>query len=690
MNPPLTSERLRRKAIVYVRQSSMLQVTHNLESQRRQYGLATRAQELGFHDIEVIDEDLGRSGSGCVERPGFERLVAQVCSGEVGGVICVEASRLARNGRDWHHLIELCGLVDTVIIDPEGIYDPNVTNDRLLLGLKGTMSEFELNLIRQRSREAIQQKASRGELQFRLPAGLCWNVDHIELEPDQRIQQALRLVFQKMEELGSARQVFLWFRQQQLSVPVRAPDGKLIWKPPRYSTVMYILSNPFYAGAYSFGRTQIRTRVVDGRARKTRGYRRRDQQQWRVLIRDHHPSYITWERYEQNQRMIEANAHMKSRTQPKAGRGGRALLAGLLRCRRCGRMLKVNYTGAGGTVLRYSCSGEPLDNPGCQCISFGGLKADELVVQQILAAVSGNAIEAALQAAEQERMRQREHRRSLELGIEQARYQARLAERRYEAVDPEQRLVAGELEARWNLALERAREAEAKCADFDQQLETAAIPSQDLLVSLAHDLPAAWSAAADMRLKQRIVHLVLREIIADVHQPSREVTLILHWAGGRHSEVRWTKNKVGLHGRSNLTAVEVIGKMAGKFPDDEIAKTLNRQRQRTGSEHSWTAQRVAYTRTNHNLPVFQENDREEPTMTLQRAAKRLQVSAPAVRRLIARGALPARQIVNCAPWQIPEEALDSEAVKQALERIGQRQGVRTLKDNRQQQIFSDT
>ncbi|HUD99620.1 MAG TPA: recombinase family protein, partial [Bryobacteraceae bacterium] len=182
------------------------------------------------------------------------RLVTQVCSGDVGGVICVEASRLARNGRDWHRLIELCALVDTVIIDPEGIYDPSVTNDRLLLGLKGTMSEFELNLIRQRSREAIKQKASRGELQFRLPFGLCWNGDHIEMESDQHIQQVIKLIFQKMEELGSVRQVFLWFCQEQLQVPVRALDGKVVWKRPGYSTLRYVLSNPFYAGAYAFGR----------------------------------------------------------------------------------------------------------------------------------------------------------------------------------------------------------------------------------------------------------------------------------------------------------------------------------------------------------------------------------------------------------------------------------------------------
>ena len=687
MNPKVTSERLRRRAIVYVRQSSMLQVTHNLESQRRQYGLAAHARDLGFHDIEVIDEDLGRSGSGCVERPGFQRLVTNVCSGEVGGVFCVEASRLARNGRDWHHLIELCALVDTVIIDPEGVYDPRVANDRLLLGLKGTMSEFELDLLRQRSREAIKQKASRGELQFRLAAGLCWIGDRIELEPDQHIQHSLRLVFQKLEELGSVRQVLLWFRQEQLSIPVRNPDGQVTWRAPRYSTVKYILSNPFYAGAYAFGRTQVRTRVVDGRARKTMGHRRAPQH-WSVLIRDHHPGYITWERYEQNQRMIESNAHMKSRMLPKAGRGGRALLAGLLRCRRCGRMLKVNYTGAGGTVLRYTCGGEPLDHPGGPCISFGGLKADELVAQQLLAAVSGNAIEAALLAAEQERSRQQEHRRSLELALEQVRYQARLAERRYEAVDPDQRLVARELETRWNVALERVREAETQCQEFDRQRATSGLPSRDLLVSLAHDLPAVWRSATDSKLKQRIVHLVLREIMADVDE--REVTLVLHWAGGRHSEVHWTKNKIGLHRRSNLAAVDVIQQMAGKLPDDEIALTLNRQRQRTGSGHSWTAERVAYTRKNHNLPEFQESADAAPTMTLQQAAQRLQVSVTAVRRLIARGVLAARQIVNYAPWQIPAHELESEPVKRALAHLGHKRGVQTLTNDQQQDMFSDT
>jgi DNA invertase Pin-like site-specific DNA recombinase len=211
MNPKLTSDRLRRRAVIYIRQSSPGQVMHNHESQRRQYGLADRARELGFQEVTVIDEDLGRSGSGLVERPGFQRLVAEVCSGEVGAVFCIEASRLARNGRDWHHLIELCGMVGSVVVDPDGIYDPAIINDRLLLGLKGTMSEFELNLLRQRSLEAIRQKAGRGELQFLLPVGLCWTgTGKIEKDADRRVQQAIHLVFTKMTELGSVRQVLLW------------------------------------------------------------------------------------------------------------------------------------------------------------------------------------------------------------------------------------------------------------------------------------------------------------------------------------------------------------------------------------------------------------------------------------------------------------------------------------------------
>jgi DNA invertase Pin-like site-specific DNA recombinase len=356
MNPKLTAERLRRRAIVYIRQSSMGQVIHNQESQRRQYGLADKARELGFRDVTVIDDDLGRSGSGFVERPGFQRLVGEVCGGTIGAIFCIEASRLARNGRDWHHLIELCGLVRAVVIDPEGVYDPRSPNDRLLLGLRGTMNEYELHLLQQRSLEAMRQKARRGEFQCALPAGYCWAPSgKIEIDPDRRVQQAIRSVSDRFRTLGSARQVLMEFRSQGMQLPVHhsgRSSSNIIWRAPVYHTILAILTNPVFAGAYAFGKTEPRPAVVDGRARKTVGHRR-PIDEWGVLIKDHHPAYITWEQFERNQKTLRENNFMRTGSERKAGRGGHGLLTGL-RCRRCGRMLYTYYTGR-GDVVRYAC-----------------------------------------------------------------------------------------------------------------------------------------------------------------------------------------------------------------------------------------------------------------------------------------------------------------------------------------------
>jgi DNA invertase Pin-like site-specific DNA recombinase len=309
VNPKLTSDRLRRRAVVYVRQSSPGQVIHNQEASVDSTHWVDRAHELGFKETVVIDDDLGRSGSGLVERPGFQRLVGEVCTGEVGAVFCIEASRLARNGRDWHHLIELCGMVGVVVVDPDGVYDPAIINDRQLLGLIGTMSEFELNLLRQRSIEAIRQKAQRGELQYCLPAGYLWTTEgKIEMDLDQRARQALGSVFAKLTELGSVRQVLLWFRRERIELPTTDQSvGRTVWKLPIYNIVLKILSNPIYAGAYAFGKTHARTSIVDGRARKTTGHKKA-RCEWTVLLRDHHSGYISWEQYDHNQAMIAANA----------------------------------------------------------------------------------------------------------------------------------------------------------------------------------------------------------------------------------------------------------------------------------------------------------------------------------------------------------------------------------------------
>jgi DNA invertase Pin-like site-specific DNA recombinase len=670
MNPKLTVDRLRRRAVVYIRQSSPGQVLHHLESQRLQYGLVERARHLGFSDVRVIDDDLGRSGDGCVERPGFEHLVAEVCSGEVGAVFCLEASRLARNGRDWHHLIELCGMVDAVVVDGDGIYDPTIINDRLLLGLKETMSEYELHLLRQRSLEARRQKARRGELEFNLPVGFCWSAHgKMEKDPDQRVQQAIELVFSKMMELGSVRQVLVWFRKQNFSLPALShhpEEPKLIWKPPVYRTVWAILTNPLYAGAYVYGRREVRMQIVEGRARKSKGHRK-PRSEWSVLIREHHRGYVDWEQYERIQAMIAANTHMKSNGEAKAGRGGRALLSGMVRCRRCGRMLHVSYVGKEHTIPRYDCNDAHVHQAERRCLSFSGLWVDEAVTKEVLEAISGNAVEAALEAAEQMEQRRHELRQSLILELEQARYEARLAARRYEAVDPDQRLVAAELESRWNAALQKTRELEQRLQEFDLGIKNVSLPSKELLLSLAQDLPAVWNApSTDMRLKQRIMRMLIEEIVADIDESSREIVLLIHWAGGRHSELRLKKRETGQHRWcTSVEAVEVVRQMAGRFDDQLIASTLNRLGMRTGIGNTWDKTRVCSLRHHHRFPGF---DPQHPrtTVTLKEAAQRLQVSAKSVRHMIAEKKLPATQVVEYAPWEIPVEALDSQDVRRIV------------------------
>ena len=663
----VTADHLKRRAIVYVRQSSPVQVANNLESQRRQYGLADHARQLGFRLVEIIDEDLGRSGSGQVERPGFAKLVAEVCTGSVGAVFCIEASRLARNGRDWHHLIELCGLVRAIVVDPDGVYDPGLLNDRLLLGLKGTMSEFELNLLRQRCQEAIRQKARRGELQFALPIGYRWAPNgKVERDPDRRIQQAVELVFAKMGECGSARQVLLWFRAEKVSLPalMYGESGReLIWKLPVYNTIWHILRNPMYAGGYAFGKTEARTRVVEGRARKTIGHSK-PVENWTVLIRDHHPGYITWEQYERNQALLADNAHMKSRMEPKAGRGGRSLLAGLLRCRRCGRMLHVAYSGTRRQVPRYHCRGAHLNHGAAWCISFGGLRVDEAIANEILKAVEGNAIEAAVAAATRIAEQRHQQRKALELELDQAQYEARLASRRYEAVDPDNRLVAAELESRWNAALRRVDEVENRVRHLAAAVDgSAKIPDKQTLLSLAQDLPLVWHAeTTDMRLKQRITRILIQEIIADVDEAAGESLLVIHWAGGRHSELRVKKNQTGHHSRcTSLEAIEIIRRMAGRFPDEQIAATLNRLGLKTGSGNNWVELRVRTARSYHGLRSYDPQLRQN-MLTLEEASERLGVSHKIVRRLIDSKMISATQVVPWAPWEIPAESIQAEQV----------------------------
>lgn len=670
MTSKLTDEHLSRRAIVYIRQSTPGQVQENRESQRRQYELADRARELGFRQVDVIDDDLGRSGSGLKERPGYQRLVAEVCAGDVGAVLCIEASRLARNGRDWHYLVDFCGLVGAVVIDAEGIYDPRIPNDRLLLGLKGTMSEFELSLFRQRSFEAIRAKARRGELQFCLPIGLCWNTDgRVELEPDLRVREAIALVFKKFVELGSIRQTHLWLRQNAIALPSGTygnPTRKAVWKLPVYNTVHGVITNPMYAGAYAFGKTGDRTRIVDDRARRTRGHIK-PRIDWAVLLVDHHPGYISWQDFERNQRVVAENAHMQKRMEPKAGRGGRGLLGGLLRCRRCGRMLHVTYAGLNSRVVRYACQGAHVNHGTTRCISFGGLRVDEAVARTLLEAVAPLAIEAAAQAASDASKHMADRQRVLSLELEQSRYEAGLAARRFESVDPANRLVAAELERRWNATLVHSQELERRLEDLNKQEYGERVPSVDDLAQLAQRLPSVWNSdTADMKLKQRIVRLLVRDIIADVDDDASEIVLVTHWHGGRHTEMRVAKNRTGKHGRcTNEQATDVIRRMAERWPDEMIATTLNRIGLRTGTGTTWNERKVYSVRHRLSLPAYDPSARNG-VLTLGEAAEALGASETLIRTLIRNGALAATQIAPGAPYEIDASILKDKSLRRAV------------------------
>jgi DNA invertase Pin-like site-specific DNA recombinase len=677
MSEKIRDEHRQRTAAVYIRQSTMAQVLKNQESQKRQYALAARARALGFQQVEVIDDDLGRSGSGLFERPGFQRLVADVCTGKIGAILSIEASRLARNGREWHHLIDLCGLFGTLVIDTDGVYDPRLSQDRLVLGMKGSMSEFELSIFRQRSSEAIRAKATRGELQFVLPIGFCWTpAGKVELDPDRRVQEAIRLVYRKFDALGSVRQALLWFRRNQVEVPTRThgdPRRSVAWRLPIYNALHAIVTNPFYAGAYAFGKTEDRTHVIDGRARKTCGHMKAPEQ-WTVLIRDHHPGYVSWATYERNQVILAENAHMKKRMTRKAGRGGRALLAGLLRCRRCGRMLQVAYGGGGPSresrYIRYICRGEAINVGEGACISFGGQRPDEAVSAMLLDVVQPTAVEAALEAAARVSQEDVDQLRAISLELEQARYEVGLAARRYEAVDPDNRLVAGELEARWNAALARVREFESRLEGAHQRPKPMAAIDRKGLLSLAMNLPAVWnSETADMKVKQRIVRTLVQEIVADVDERASEIVLVVHWVGGRHTEVRTPKVKAGHHRKcTGDDAIEVVRRMAGRWPDEQIAATLNRLRLRTGAGNTWNDSRVASLRQRLELPTHAPAVNGSSMLTLDQACRHLGVSNTLLRKLIESKQLPAIQAAPAAPWEIPAEALDAEPIRQAVER----------------------
>src|SRR3954452_16189814 len=561
---------LSRKAIVYVRQSTQSQVMTNLESKRRQYDLVDVARQRGFVDVEIIDDDLGRSASGTVARPGFDRLVAWLCAGKVGAVLCFDASRLARNGRDWHHLLELCGLVEARVIDLDGVYNPCRPNDRLLLGMKGSISEFELGVLRARMLDAARSKASRGELRISVPFGYIWHREiGLGLDPDLRLQEVIRLIFARFRELGSARQVLLSMKADQLHFPRPSDEGRMTsfdWMPIRYRNVIAVLKNPFYAGVYVYGKSEKRTSIVEGRARRSYGHGK-PIGTWEVMIKDHHEGYIGWTEYERNQKQLALNNYGRVGG-VKSGRGGRALLSGMMTCGRCGRGLAVAYTGAPPGRPVYRCDRPNLALGLPRCLSFGGSRVDAAVATEVLRVVEPVAIEAALEAERMHREGQAERRRIVELDLRQALYEAGLAERRYAACDPDNRLIAAQLEENWEDALRRVEDCRSRLAALGAPDPAAPVPD---FAGLAADLASAWTApGVTTRARQLLLRTLVTGIIADIDEAAREVVVTIHWRGGQHSRLRVRKPRTGEHGcRTPEEALAVMERMAARWSDED-------------------------------------------------------------------------------------------------------------------------
>jgi DNA invertase Pin-like site-specific DNA recombinase len=659
----ITPDHLARGAFIYIRQSTVDQLANNHESRLRQYGLADRARALGWTDVTVIDDDLGRSGSG-VSRPGFERLLAAICEGRVGAVFAIEASRLARNGRDWHTLIEFCGLIGTVIVDEDGTYEPRHPNDRLLLGMKGTMSELELSLLRARSMEALKQKARRGELFFAVAVGYVKvGRDKIEMDPDLRVREAIGLVFTRFAEMQSIRQVFLSLRGDQIALPYinskNSGQHQLLWKLPVYATVNNLLTNPVYAGAYAFGRTGSRVMIENGRKRILRGYRK-DRSDWAVLLVDHHEGYLSWPDYERNQRLIADNANGKGMMVRGAVRKGEALLAGLLRCGHCGRRLLVSYNGTKGDVGRYNCDAT-RSNPGADpCISFGALRVDEAVGAEIVRLLQPLGVEAAVHAITECEHQSGEKQRQLELALEQARYEAARARRQYDTVDPDNRLVAGELERRWNTALAAVRALEEELEALLRQRPAAlSAEERQRLLQMGADLEAAWHhPAANAVTRKRIVRVVLREVVARVEDD--QIQLLLHWQGGDHTRLTVRKNRRGQTRWSvEPETMELIRACARLMPDKAIAGLLNRTGKRTGRLNGWTQSRVRSFRNTHGIAVYADGEwAERGEVTLTEAARMLNLNPLTVLRQIHAGIIPAEQYCKGAPWVIKRRSIE--------------------------------
>ena len=657
----IKSTHLSRDACVYVRQSTAAQVQYNRESTDRQYKLADRALRLGWPkaQIKILDEDLARSGSGVAERSGFTRMTAEVALGHVGLILSIEVSRVARNNSDWYRLLDLCGVTDTLIGDEDGLYHPGLFNDRLLLGLKGTMAEAELHVIRARLEGGIRNKAARGQLRRGLPVGFVWGEEDGEVlrHPDEAVAGAIRTVFEIFAELGSVRQVWLWFLAHQLFFPLQSHAASEIrWVTPTYAALHHVLSNPVYAGAYVYGKTK-RECYIDEAGRLKKRLRRLPQSNWAVLIHDHHQGYIDWETYQMNRTRIARNTRPLPHQASGAIREGSALLQGLATCGRCGRRLQVYYLGKKATPGYYCSASSLVNGRGERCLQVGGLRIDIAVAQAFLQAVTPAGIEAALLA---ESNIEADHEAVLaqwRLQVEKFRYEAERAERRFRAVEPENRLVARTLEIEWEHRLNELASAQSELERREhRRLARLTEEQRHRLRTLGADLNRVWEAPTTTdRDRKELLQTLLEEVNIAVERTEFKAHLTLRWRGGTISECDVNLRSCRMPPlRTDEDTIALVRRLAVHYPDAVVAGIVNRQGRRTVRGERFTANRIGGLRRYWKIPRFEPaniHDQGE-LVCVKKAADLLGVAPSSVHRWLADGFIAGEQLTPGAPWRI--------------------------------------
>jgi DNA invertase Pin-like site-specific DNA recombinase len=663
----------KRSAYIYIRQSTMGQVRNHQESTERQYALKDKASNLGWipEKIRIMDRDLGKSGSQSTDREDFKTLVTDISMGRVGALFVLEASRLARSSLDWQHLIELCSLTGTLVIDEDGCYDPGDFNDGLLLGIKGTIAQAELHFIRLRLQGGKLNKAQKGELRLPLPVGLLYNEEgQIALDPDQEVQGALRLVFSAFKTRGSAYGVVQEFVCRGLEFPKRfyggVWNGKLMWSRLRHERVICILKNPFYAGAYVFGRNQcVKTVSSDGVVRCQS--RTMPMEQWRVIIHNHHKGYISWEEYLENQKTLQKNrTNSESTLLSGPVREGFALLQGLLMCSICGHRIIVQYTGNQGIYPMYQCVWRKREGLSpSSCITIRSDPIDKAVSKRVLEVIEPKQIEIALKAIEELEKMDEAVQKQWQMRISRCEYEAQLAEKRYTEVDPSNRLVASTLEQRWNDALVKLEESKCQYEEFqNNELHVPTREEREKVIALAQDFPLLWNApTTSAKDKKRILRLLIKDISIKKVRESKEVILQIRWQGGACES--FSVEIATDHLKYSEKFVEKVRQLAKEHSDAQVASILSEEGHLSCKGKALRPSMINWIRNQHKIPLGLQKNKNELSVT--EVSERFNVSKHVVYYWIDCGILKTRQLNgrNSQHWI----TIDSQKEKELLQYI---------------------